>query len=445
MGMDILLVEDDPSLAGVLSDSLADAGHRVKVFRDGGAALVWMEGNRCSLVVTDVRLPGADGLKILQAARSLDPPAEVLIMTGYATIEQAVEAMGAGAWSYLQKPFPGKTLLAQVEKIASVVRIREEVEELRRSSSSSSEALTGSSPRVRDLNEKTREAALGRAPILLEGENGTGKERVARFIHSSGGPPGAPFVPVSLAAIPEGLLQGELFGHKKGAFTGADEDRVGLMEQAGEGTLFLDDIDDASLSSQACLLRVLQENEFTPLGSEKPVPFGARVVSASKVALKDAVEGGSFREDLYYRLAVVPLVLPPLRKRMEDLGVLLGEFLRAMDPENRYRIPSSTLSRLRDHEWPGNTRELRNSLVRALALSGRARLLKPGHFFPSGTVAGSDCRTLSESVSRAEKKAIQAALTETEGRKQAAAEILGISRKVLWKKCKDMGLAGDLD
>ena len=209
MGMDILLVEDDPSLAGVLSDSLADAGHRVKVFRDGGAALVWMEGNHCSLVVTDVRLPGADGLKILQAARSLTPPAEVLIMTGYATIEQAVETMGAGAWSYLQKPFPGKTLLAQVEKIASVVRIREEVEKLRRGSSSSSEALTGSSPKVHNLNGKVREAALGRASILLEGENGTGKERVARFIHSRGSSPGAPFVPVSIAAIPEGLLQGD--------------------------------------------------------------------------------------------------------------------------------------------------------------------------------------------------------------------------------------------
>jgi DNA-binding NtrC family response regulator len=442
--MEILLVEDDKSLAIPLSDALRDQGYRVTTLHEGPAALAWLAEHRCDLLVTDVRLPGADGIQVLERARNQDPPAACLVMTGYATVEQAVAAMKLGAMSYLQKPFPIEALLSLAAQAAEVRAMQTEIRELRAGiGSSTALGLSGQSPQVQAVTERIEAAAGSNAVVLVQGASGTGKERVARAIHARSKRNGQPFVPVSCAAIPQSLMEGELFGYRKGAFTGADDDHDGLLVQAGTGSLFLDDVEEIPLDAQAKFLRVLQEREFTPIGSPRPYPFEAAVIAASKHDLAARVADASFREDLYYRLAVVPLSIPPLRERPTDIPVLLGEFLLRFDPEGRYRIAPDTLRNLARYEWPGNVRELENSVRRALALSGRARVLRDEHFFPggpAGDLRSEEVLPLRESVRRSEVEAIRKAMAATGGRKLKAAEMLGISRKVMWQKMKDLGL-----
>jgi len=445
--MDILLVEDERTLAVPLADAMTKAGHRVVTLHDGAAALSWLEEHRCDLVVTDVRLPGADGIAVQKRARQQDPPCEVLVMTGYASVDQAVEAMRAGAVSYLQKPFPMDALLSQVQRVSRTRALQAEVRRLREKSGEDASRLTGGSVAIENMNQRIQKVAPEEVTVLIVGESGTGKERVARALHALGTGAEQPFVPVSCSAIPAGLMEGELFGFRKGSFTGADEDRTGLLAEAGTGTLFLDDVDDVPLEAQAKLLRVLQEREFTQLGSQSPQPFTARVLAASKVPLQDEVAAGRFREDLFFRLNVVPLHLPPLRERSEDIAPLLGELLARWDPERRHRVSPDALRKLVRHPWRGNVRELENALRRALALAGRARILRYEHFIPGGGMSepssNGEMIGLRETVANAEKKVIREALVATEGKKIRAAEILGISRKVLWQKMKELGLEED--
>lgn len=441
--MRILLVEDEKTLAIPLADALRDEGHQVTMLHEGPAALAWLAAHPCDLLVTDVRLPGADGIQVLERARRQDPPAACLVMTGYATVEQAVQAMKLGAMSYLQKPFPMEALLGLVQQAAEVREMQAEIQRLRAGGSEQQLGLTGVSPQVQEISQRIEAAARSSAVVMIQGASGTGKERVARAIHAKSARAEQPFLPISCAAIPQSLVEGELFGFRKGAFTGADEDHDGLFTQAGEGTVLLDDIEDLPLEAQAKLLRVLQERSFTPLGSPKPLPFRAGIIAATKQDLSQLVAEGGFREDLYYRLAVVPLEIPPLRERPEDISVLLGEFLKRLDPEGRYRIHTDTLRQLARYDWPGNVRELENALRRALALSGRARVLRAEHFFPggpAGDLRGQEILPLREVVRRAETDAIRKAMAHTGGRKIKAADLLGISRKVMWQKMKDLGL-----
>jgi len=437
--MQILLVEDERTLAVPLADALTGAGHEVTTLPDGASALAWLGENRPELVVTDVRLPGADGLSILARARQADPPCAVVVMTGFASIDQAVEAMRSGAIGYLQKPFPMEALLRQVEQVAEARALQKEVLRLRQEGGGI--GLTGTSPAVQQLNERIAQVAQQDVTVLITGPSGSGKERVARSLHQLGPGQEGSFVAVSCSAIPANLLEGELFGVRKGAFTGADEDREGLLAEAEGGTLFLDDVDDVPLEAQAKLLRMLQEKEYTPLGGQQSRPFRARVLAATKVPLQEEVEAGRFREDLYYRLHVVPLNLVPLRERSEDIGPLLGDLLRRYDPEGRFRVGKETLRQLAREEWPGNVRELENALRRALALAGRARVLRVEHFLPGGGGTSShEPQLLKEIVAHAEAQAIRQALAQTEGHRQKAAAQLGISRKVLWTKMKELGL-----
>ncbi len=440
--MDILLVEDERTLAVPLAQALVEAGHHVVSLADGAVALAWLGEHRCDLVVTDVRLPGANGLAILQRTRQLDPPGEVLVMTGYASVDQAVEAMRGGAVSYLQKPFPMDAMLRQVERVAEAKAMQAELKKLRAQHADDPTRLTGHSPAIQEINQRLHQVATQEVPVLIVGESGTGKERVARALHQLRTAGEHPFVPVSCSAIPSGLVEGELFGFVRGAFTGAEEDRQGLFAEAGHGTLFLDDVDDVPLEAQAKLLRVLQEREYSPLGHSQSFPVQARILAASKIPLEKAVAAGTFREDLFFRLNVVPLRLPPLRERPEDIGALLGALLSRWDPEGRYRVGDEALRKLMLHPWPGNVRELENALRRALALSGRSRILRYEHFslsdgqeLPPGATVG-----LKEAVAKAERAAIRAALAATEGKKLKAAELLGVSRKVLWQKMKELGL-----
>ncbi|MDP6850467.1 MAG: sigma 54-interacting transcriptional regulator, partial [Planctomycetota bacterium] len=269
--------------------------------------------------------------------------------------------------------------------------------------------------------------------------------RLARWVHAMGNRKDNPFLVLPCGALSEDLLEGELFGYCRGAFTGAETDHSGYLEQAGDGILFLDDVDDLSPSAQAGLLRALQEREFIPLGSTTPKAFHARVLSSTKCDLADLVRDGKFREDLYYRLAVLPLHLPPLRERMEDLPLLVAEFLSDADPEARLSVPVSTFEKLTEHHWPGNVRELENSVRRAVALAGRATILKPEHFFPGGPlrsklITPNDVPPLKQSVRLAEREAIRNALSATGGKRAEAAALLGLSRKSLWQKLKELGL-----
>lgn len=447
--MEVLLVEDERTLAIPLGDALRDAGHKVTVLYDGAAALAWLQEGRCDLVVSDVRLPGADGLQILKRARRQDPPADVLIMTGYATVEQAVEAMNEGAVNYLQKPFPKKALLGQVKRVQEIRQMQAELLRFRQQEGQDGGdlGLTGTSAVMEDVRARIRAASRQDVTVLIQGESGTGKERVAKALHRESPRAEQPFLGVSCAAVPESLLEGELFGFRKGAFTGAEEDHAGRFQQAGSGTLLLDDVDDLTLEAQASLLRALQEREFSPLGSQESLPLQARILAATRADLAEAVQNGRFREDLYYRLAVVPLRLPPLRERMEDLPVLVAEFLRRQDPAGRLQVPAETLRKLAEHDWPGNVRELENAVTRAVALAGQARQLRVEHFLPGGPLAGTrrraqDVKPLRESVRLAEREAIRAALAATGGRRAEAAKLLGISRKALWQKAKELGLEG---
>jgi DNA-binding NtrC family response regulator len=338
-----------------------------------------------------------------------------------------------------------EALLGQVERVEETRNMQNELRRLRKQAGDDSTQLTGTSTAVHEINKRIRKVASENVTVLITGDSGTGKERVARALHELGNGAEQPFVPVACSAIPAGLLEGELFGFRKGSFTGADEDRSGLLEEAGEGTVFLDDIDDVPLEAQAKLLRVLQEREFTRLGGHSVRPFRARVLAATKVDLQQAVAAGKFREDLYFRLNVVPLRLVPLCERTEDLSALLGALLQRWDPEGRHRIAPEALRKLAMHPWPGNVRELENSLRRALALAGRARILRLEHLLPGGigshSVSGhGEIVPLREAAARAESESIRAALAETGGRKQKAAELLGVSRKVLWQKMKELGL-----
>ncbi len=446
-GLRILLVEDERTLAIPLVELLEAAGHALTHLPDGAAALAWLQEKRADLVITDVRLPGADGLQVLRRARSQDPPCEVLVMTGFATIAQAVEAMRGGAAGYLQKPFPAEALLQQVARVAEGRALQEELRRLREEAHEDA-LLTGSSSAIRSVNERLMSLSRDSdATVLLQGESGTGKERAARALHRLSPRAAEPFLPVACGAIPAQLLEGELFGFKRGAFTGADQDRSGLCAEAGGGTLFLDDVDNLPPDAQAKLLRLVEERCFRPLGSSVEQPFRARLVSAARLKLADEVAAGRFREDLFYRLHVVVVDLPPLRERAEDLPALLASFLRRHDPEGRFRVPPETLRRLALHHWPGNVRELSNATVRAIALAGRVRVLRPEHFLPGagdgGEAAAADGGTLHEAVRRAEIETIRAALAATGGKRIEAAQLLGVSRKILWQKIRDLGLGAE--
>ncbi len=448
--MRILLVEDEQTIAVTLRDDLEGAGYEVKHVADGKLAIAELGHVSYDVVITDVRLPGADGMQVLQAAKRARPETEVLVMTGYATVEHAVAAMRQGADDYIQKPFLNEHVLERLARIAKFRALLGENQRLREQLQSTNgqglPGVIGQSRAMQTIVKTVRTVATTEASVLIEGESGTGKERIARAIHGLSARKDKPFVALSCGALPDTLLETELFGHEKGAFTDAQRQRRGRFEVADGGTIFLDDIDDMPLSVQVKLLRVLQEREFERVGGESLVKVDIRVVAATKVPLLDHVRAGKFREDLFYRLNVVPVRLPPLREREGDLPLLVRHFIERVGGGKAFTVKTDVLEAMAGYSWPGNVRELENRIAQAIALSGGATVLKKEHLLPvdrsrrAALEPPMALRSLREVLVEAERRHLEAVLRGVGGHRTKAASVLGISRKVLWEKLKDYGI-----
>jgi DNA-binding NtrC family response regulator len=443
----ILLADDERTIAITLADALRDAGHEVDVVHDGDAAVRRLESVLYDVIVSDVRMPGLDGMTVLRRSKARAAETEVILITGYGTVESAVDAMKAGAFHYVQKPFYNEQVVALLRRVAELRALRPAA-----TAPVAVEGLIGSSPSMGPVFDLVRRAAPSDASILIEGESGTGKEVVARAIHSLSPRAAHPFIAISCATIPESLMESELFGHERGAFTDAKERKIGRFERAHGGTVFLDDVDDMPLAMQVKLLRVLQEREIERLGGKGPIPVDVRVVAATKVDLRESVGESEFREDLFWRLNVVRIALPPLRDRREDIAPLAEHFVRLYGRGRPHAIAPETLLEMAEYEWPGNVRELENSVERAIALAGPDGSLQKEFLLmsrgarpvtvvatpvPTGAV-----RTLREANAAAEKDEILAALRLTGGHRARTAKSLGISRKSLWEKMRQYGLDG---
>ena len=374
--MKIMLVEDEKITRKTLTDILKKENYEVNSFSDGTEALNTLKQNNFDVVITDLRLPGTNGLDILKAAKEMNSRIIVIIITAYATVETAIESLKLGAYDYLLKPFSPEQLLSILKHIEQLSKVLYENEKLKsRLELFEKKTIIGSSAKVKAFLDMIKIVAPQDHTILIQGESGTGKELCARTIHNFSLRKDKEFIAINCAVIPETLIESELFGHEKGAFTGAVKKHIGYFEKANGGTLLLDDIDDLPLAMQVKLLRVLQEKEISRVGSTENIPIDVRIVCATKVDLKERVNQKLFREDLYYRLNIIPIVLPPLRERKEDIPELLIHFLKKHGAEEKVQyVDDNIYSILNKYDWPGNVRELENMTERIIALSPNKHL-----------------------------------------------------------------------
>src|SRR5690349_516149 len=453
---DILLVEDKDSLRRVLRLTLENAGYSVSEAIDASSALNEIATARHRLVLTDLRMPNGSGLDVLRAARSADGDVPVIVMTAFGSIDEAVQAMKDGAHDFLQKPVDSNHLLLLVERALEQARLRTENVLLREEWSRryGFPRILGESEALKRTVSETQRVAQTEATVLLLGESGTGKELFARAVHHLSNRRDKPFVAINCAAIPETLIENELFGHERGAFTGASDRRQGKFELASGGTVFLDEIGELPLGVQGKLLRAIEEKVVDRIGGRAPVAVDVRVVAATNKDLKGAVEGGEFRGDLFFRLAVFPIEVPPLRHRGDDVVLLAEHFASEIGRELRgreARFTEEALATLKQHRWPGNVRELENAIERACIISD-SLVLQPADlgFGPADATESKNLDqldlsgTLSEAGHRAlrlvERRKIRSALEANLGNKSKTAEDLGISYKTLLNKIKEYAL-----
>ncbi|MDQ2974053.1 MAG: sigma-54 dependent transcriptional regulator [Acidobacteriota bacterium] len=453
---DILLVEDKDSLRRVLRLTLENAGYTVTEAADARAALNEISSAPHKLVLTDLRMPNGSGLDVLRAARAADGGIPVIVMTAFGSIDEAVQAMKDGAHDFLQKPVDSNHLLLLVERALEQERLRTENILLREEWSRryGFPRIIGESEAIKRAVSETQRVAQTEATVLLLGESGTGKELFARAVHHLSNRRDKPFVAINCAAIPETLIENELFGHERGSFTGASDRRLGKFELASSGTVFLDEIGELPLAVQGKLLRVIEEKVVDRIGGRAPVPVDVRVVAATNKDLKAAVENGEFRSDLYFRLAVFPLEIPPLRERQNDIALLAKHFAAQLGKELRGReavLSEEASAAMRTHSWPGNVRELENAIERACILSDTMVLESKDLGLPTAASNSFDALksfdltgSLSEAAQRAlrivERQKILETLEANEGNKIQTAEDLGVSYKTLLTKIKDYSL-----
>ncbi len=457
----ILVVDDERAIRQILVVLLRDQGYQVAEAESGEAALALQPSFQPALVLLDLSLPGIDGLETLRRLRALDPNVDCVIMTAHGSIRSAVEAMKTGALNYLTKPFDNEELLLVLGRAVEMRRLSAEVEALRTELATryGFHEIIGISRAMQEVFRVMSRVATVDATLLVLGESGTGKELVARAVHRRGKRAAGPFVAVNCSAIPVGLFEAELFGHEKGAFTDAREARPGRFELAEGGTLFLDEVGDLPLEGQAKLLRALQEREVTRLGARRPTPVDVRVIAATHRDLEERVRAGTFRQDLFWRLAVVTLELPPLRRRREDVPLLVDHLLDRFNRELGLAIRGlapGARRLLAEYDWPGNVRELENTLCRAMVLCEGDSLAEadlPPRIrgeLPEAA-ARSDLNpmrladAIAEATGRLERMMILARLAEHGGNRSAAAESLGISRKTLFNKMRQHQLSWGAD
>ncbi len=447
----ILVVDDEESICQSLKAILSDEGYQVLVAGSGEEAVKIIEEEMPQLVLLDIWLPGMDGLETLKAIKEINPQIMVIIMSGHGTIETAVRATKLGAFDFIEKPLSLDKIIILVNNAISVMRLNEENILLKQKVSHQYE-LTGQSPQITELKEMISIVAPTNAWILIMGENGTGKELVARSIHHLSLRSHKDIVEVNCAAIPEELIESELFGHEKGAFTGATEKKRGKFDLAHEGTIFLDEVADMSLKAQAKILRILQEKKFERVGGNKLIDLDVRVLAATNKDLEAEMKEGRFRPDLYYRLHVIPLVVPPLRERKEDIKPLAERFLldftikEGMEPK---RLTDDALAQLMKHDWPGNVRELKNIIERLIILTPSDEITAKD-IPPLGVkeereaafgVQSLAADTLKDAKVDFERQFIIKKLEENEGNVSKTAEAIGLERSHLHKKLKSLKVA----
>jgi len=446
----ILIVEDRESMSEMLKATFEAENFKVFTARDAGGAFKKLKEEKIDLVLTDLKLPGKNGIEVLKASREDNALRPVIVMTAYGSIENAVQAMKEGAYDFIAKPFDTEHLLMMIKRALENQRLLTENILLKEEIAPKFlPPIIGKSGKMVDLADMLKRVAPTKSTVLLLGESGTGKELFARAIHLLSPRKEYPFVAINCAAIPRELLESELFGHEKGAFTGADRTKPGKLELAHRGTVFLDEIGELDLSLQAKLLRVIQEGEIERVGGSKPIKIDLRLVAASNRDLEKAVSEKGFREDLFYRLSVFPLTVPPLRERKEDIPLLAGYFVKKYSSEIKSGVKAlspESIEALAAYNWKGNVRELENAIERAIILSD-GDTLRPEHFnlVSNNSVCSINMDgTLEEAAKQALKIAetgrIKKALGETKGNKSRAAEILKVSYKTLLTKIKEYGI-----
>ncbi len=441
----VLVVDDDPSILTMIEDLLSEAGFEVGKCSSGREALERIREHDWNVVLTDLQMAGIDGLELLAGVREHNPDTPVIVMTAFGTIQSAVDAMRAGALDFVTKPFRAGELILSLERAFERRALEQENRVLRRAVARTSAfgELVGKSPAMNEIYALIRKVGASRSHVLITGESGTGKEVVARTIHFSGSRSDKPFVPINCTAMPEGLLESELFGHVRGAFTGAHANKKGLFEAAAGGTLFLDEIGDMPISLQSKLLRVLQDKEIRPVGGTQSIKVDVRIIAATHQDMNRAIHEGRFRQDLYYRLNVIPIRIPPLRERADDIPVLAEAFLRKHASDERAHFSNAATRKLMHANWPGNARELENCIERALALTDGSEIQASDILIPSD--AGSETNDVRElllrlalerrmSVRELTDAYIAAALETAEGRKSEAARLLGMNRRTLYRR-----------
>ena len=451
----LLVVDDDAAMRQMLASLFREHGYQVRDSASADEALKEAAKFDFDAILSDIRMPGKSGIEMVGALRRMRPETPVVLMTAFGSIDSAVEAMRAGAFDYITKPFEPEAALLTLERAVERRALEEENRRLRRAVDQTSELgdLIGESPAMRDIFALIRKIAHGRSSVLITGDSGTGKEVVARTIHYHGTRADKPFIPVNCTAIPEGLLESEFFGHVRGAFTGAHTSKRGLFEAASNGTIFLDEIGDMGASLQSKLLRVLQDGEIRPVGGNHAVKVDVRVIAASNKDLEAAMEAGQFREDLFYRLNVIPIHIPPLRERPEDIPPLVDAFVRKHSDGERRSVSHAAMERLKACRWRGNARELENVVERALTLSDSPEigpeelpLEASGFIGPEDTaqilLADAVCRRIT--LRELEELYTGEIMKCTGGNKVRAAKILGIDRKTLYRRAERSGL-GEAD
>jgi two-component system response regulator HydG len=439
----LLVADDDPGLRESLERTLTREGYRVVLASDGRAALERVQAGGVDLIVTDLRMPGLTGLELLRAAKAIMPDVDVILLTAFGTVEEAVKAMKDGAYDFLTKPFRREQLIKLVDKalerrdlIEQNKALKKQLEDIRAKGQ-----MIGSSPAYRRMLSLVEQIADSSATILIQGESGAGKELVARTIHERSGRRAGPFVAVNCAALPETLLESELFGYEKGAFTGAAGRKEGRFELANGGTLFLDEVADLSLVTQPKILRVLQEGEFERLGGTRTLQVEVRIVAATNQDLAEMVKEKRFREDLYYRLNVITVRVPPLRERHEDIRVLAQHYLRVYAAKNGRKLEgfsNEALERLESYKWPGNVRELENLIERTVLLARKDRI--DAEDLPE-EVAGvkrpprdAILELVGTPLADIEQRLLDETLRITGGNKTQAAKLLGIDVRTVARK-----------